>query len=53
MKKYGEYFVNEDGSWIARWYEGNKVVDSKQGNESTEAKANEKASAWLKTKGGK
>lgn len=53
MKKYGEYYVNEDGSWLARWYEGNELKDKKEGTEKTEEDAHKKASAWLKLKGGK
>lgn len=53
MKKYGEYFVEEDGSWLARWYEGNKVKDEAKGKEATEEKAHAKGSAWVKAKGGK
>ena len=53
MKKYGEYFVNEDGSWFARWYEGNEVADSTEGKEKTEQQADAKASAWVASKGDK
>lgn len=53
MKKYGEYFVEEDGSWVARWYENNKVADSAKGEEKTAQQADAKAAAWLKAKGGK
>lgn len=58
MKKYGEIFINEpntDGtvSWLARWYEGNKLIETKEGTEKDYATAQTKSSAWLKSKGDK
>lgn len=53
MKEYGEYFVNEDGSWLARWYVGNKVEDETTGKESTVEEAHTKGAAWVKAKGNK
>lgn len=55
MKKYGEIFINEpntDGtvSWLARWYEGDEHVETKEGTEKDNASAESKASAWLKSK---
>lgn len=50
MKKYGEYFAYEDGTWLARWYEGNTVADSKEGKTKSVEEANKQAQAWLASK---
>ncbi len=53
MKKYGEYFAYEDGAWLARWYEGDQLIETKEGVAKSVEEANKQASAWLATKGDK
>jgi hypothetical protein len=50
MKKYGEYFAYEDGTWLGRWYEGDEVKDTKEGTAKSVAEANKQAQAWLASK---
>lgn len=56
MKKYGEIFIDEpisDGSvaWLARWYEGDELIETKEGKAKDNAAAEKDAGAWLKAKG--
>lgn len=53
MKKYGEIYIEEDNSWLARWYEGDELVDKKEGTAKSEEDAEKQASAWLASKGDK
>lgn len=52
MKKYGEIFINEDNSWLARWYEGDELIETKEGKAKDYDTAQANASAWIETKKG-
>lgn len=57
MKKYGEIFIGEETAsgfgWEARWYEGDEVVDSDNGDAKTYDAAVKAGQEWIKSKGGK